>query len=169
MKKTLILLSLLTVIALALTGCAQQTPPAANVETKVEEAAKAAETQVEEAAKAAETAVENAADTAVKTAEDARDAAAAAVASIQKTADQVTSSLELTVEELAKYNGKNGERAYVAVDGVIYDVTDSAAWKEGAHNGFEAGQDLTEAIKTKSPHGVAKLENVVPVGTLKAE
>lgn len=32
--------------------------------------------------------------------------------------------LELTLEELAAYDGKDGNPAYIAVDGVIYDVTD---------------------------------------------
>ena len=74
--------------------------------------------------------------------------------------------LELTLEELAKFNGKDGARAYVAVDGIIYDMTDSAAWKNGDHNSFEAGRDLSEAIKNVSPHGVSKLANVKPVGIL---
>ncbi|RRD92678.1 cytochrome B5 [Clostridiales bacterium COT073_COT-073] len=70
-----------------------------------------------------------------------------------------------TVEELAKYNGKDGAKAYVAIDGVVYDVTEVKAWKEGMHNGFEAGQDLTEAIQ-KAPHGTAKLEGLPVVGKL---
>lgn len=72
---------------------------------------------------------------------------------------------EFTLEELAKYNGKDGSKAYVAVDGVVYDVTDVKAWKEGTHNGAMAGQDLTEAIK-KAPHGTAKLEGLPVVGKL---
>ena len=75
-------------------------------------------------------------------------------------------SVRLTLEELKSFDGKDGRRAYVAVDGIIYDMTDSAAWKNGAHNGFQAGADLTEGIKTKSPHGVGKLENVVEIGRL---
>ncbi len=77
--------------------------------------------------------------------------------------------VKLTLEELAKFNGKDGARAYIAVDGVVYDVTDSAAWKDGAHNGFEAGKDLTTEIKEKSPHGVSKLDNVVKIGVLVTE
>lgn len=76
-------------------------------------------------------------------------------------------SVQLSLEKLAAFNGKDGARAYVAVDGVIYDVTDSAFWKNGSHNGFEAGQDLTQAIKEKSPHGIAKLDNVVKIGEVK--
>ena len=72
-------------------------------------------------------------------------------------------TLELTLTELAKYNGKDGQPAYVAVDGVIYDVSGYAKWKNGEHNGYSAGNDLTDIIKNKSPHGVAKLKGV-PVG-----
>jgi predicted heme/steroid binding protein len=74
--------------------------------------------------------------------------------------------LVLTLEELAKYNGKDGQPAYVAVDGVIYDVSNKPAWKNGEHNGYSAGQDLTEIIKTKSPHGVSKLSGLPVVGKL---
>lgn len=72
----------------------------------------------------------------------------------------------LTLEELAQYDGKEGRKAYVAVDGIIYDMTDSAPWSQGMHNGFQAGRDLTEAIKNVSPHGVSKLSNVPRVGRL---
>lgn len=75
-------------------------------------------------------------------------------------------SIELTIEELGEYNGKDGQPAYVAVDGIIYDVTNSAAWKNGEHNGFEAGKDLTVEIKENSPHGIDKLDNVEEIGTI---
>lgn len=75
--------------------------------------------------------------------------------------------LELTLEELAAFDGKDGRPAYVAVDGVIYDMTNSPFWKNGAHNGFTAGRDLTTEIKTRSPHGVKNLERVPVVGVIK--
>ncbi len=75
----------------------------------------------------------------------------------------------LTLEELKAFDGRDGRPAYVAVDGVIYDMTESRAWKGGAHNGFQAGADLTKEIKEKSPHGVGKLDNVVEIGRLKVE
>ena len=84
-------------------------------------------------------------------------------------AEEPAEELVLTLEELAEYDGTDGKPAYVAVDGVIYDMTDSPAWKEGGHNGFQAGQDLTDAIKNESPHGVAKLDNVPAVGRLADE
>ena len=72
----------------------------------------------------------------------------------------------LTLEELSQYDGTNGNPAYIAVDGVIYDVTNVSAWRNGQHNGFAAGQDLTEEIKNVSPHGVSKLNGITVVGTV---
>ena len=48
-----------------------------------------------------------------------------------------------TRQELASYNGKNGSPAYVSVDGIVYDVTNSAAWGAATHFGLSAGYDLT--------------------------
>ena len=50
-----------------------------------------------------------------------------------------------TSSELSKYDGKNGNPAYVAVDGVVYDVTNNAAWAAASHFGLSAGRDLTGA------------------------
>jgi len=71
-----------------------------------------------------------------------------------------------TLEELEKYDGKDENPAYVAVDGVVYDVSNSSAWRRGEHNGFQAGNDLTDEIKNISPHGVSKLKNLTVVGKL---
>lgn len=59
--------------------------------------------------------------------------------------------IELTLEELSAFDGSNGTRAYIAVDEIIYDVTDSSRWRNGRHNGFQAGQDLTKQILEDSP------------------
>ncbi len=71
-----------------------------------------------------------------------------------------------TLEELANYDGQDGNPAYVAVDGIVYDLTNSGAWRNGKHNGFTAGKDLTEEIKEISPHGVKNLEGIPIVGKL---
>lgn len=76
-------------------------------------------------------------------------------------------NLELTLEELKQYNGKDGQPAYVAVDGIIYDVSEVEAWPAGEHNGNEAGNDLTDVIKDRSPHGVSVLDNLPQVGRIK--
>ena len=36
-----------------------------------------------------------------------------------------------TLDELKNYDGKEGRKAYIAVDGVVYDVTNVAACKVG--------------------------------------
>ncbi|HSP46782.1 MAG TPA: cytochrome b5 domain-containing protein [Clostridiaceae bacterium] len=75
--------------------------------------------------------------------------------------------MEFTLEELAKYNGKDGNRAYVAVDGIVYDVTDVPPWKGGEHQGrVSAGNDLSDEIEDLSPHGKSVLEDLPVVGTL---
>jgi len=96
----------------------------------------------------------------------ATEAPVAAQTAAGATAEPTAALLQLTLEELKQYDGQNGNPAYVAVDGVIYDVTNVPQWKGGKHNGYTAGQDLTDIIKNKSPHGVAKLQGVPIVGEL---
>lgn len=75
-------------------------------------------------------------------------------------------TLELTLEQLKQYNGTNGNPIYIAVDGVIYDVTNDRHWKSGSHEGYSGGKDLTNAIMGKSPHGTSVLDGVPVVGKL---
>lgn len=70
-----------------------------------------------------------------------------------------------TLDELAQYDGKNGNDAYVAVAGTVYDVTHADKWQNGNHYGVKAGTDLTTAIN-RSPHGSSVLEGLPIVGTL---
>lgn len=75
-----------------------------------------------------------------------------------------------TVEELKKYDGKNGNSAYVAVNGIVYDVTNSRLWKNGLHNDCSnstyAGADFSQLINS-SPHGAGIMNKMPVVGTLK--
>ncbi|MFX3617670.1 MAG: cytochrome b5 domain-containing protein [Sporolactobacillus sp.] len=71
----------------------------------------------------------------------------------------------LTLAELKKYNGQNGQPAYVAVSGKVYDVTHAPDWHNGYHHGVQAGQDLTQAIK-HAPHGTSVLSQLKVVGYL---
>ncbi len=76
-----------------------------------------------------------------------------------------TQQKTFTVAELAKYNGQNGNPAYVAVGGTVYDMTKLSAWKNGMHKGLKAGTDLTAAFQS-SPHTKAILNLAKVVGTV---
>ncbi|KRK98541.1 hypothetical protein FD04_GL000273 [Secundilactobacillus odoratitofui DSM 19909 = JCM 15043] len=74
-------------------------------------------------------------------------------------------ALNLTKEELKQYDGKDGHKAYVAIDGTIYDLTDIDAWKGGNHHGLTAGNDLSEQI-LNAPHKKSVLAKLPVVGQL---
>ncbi|HEX9779161.1 MAG TPA: cytochrome b5 domain-containing protein [Geopsychrobacteraceae bacterium] len=72
----------------------------------------------------------------------------------------------MTPEELAEQDGRDGRPAYVAVSGVIYDVSASDLWRDGRHlDQHQAGQDLTEALKS-APHVRTVVERFPSVGRL---
>lgn len=62
----------------------------------------------------------------------------ASISNPQPSADRL-----FTLEELSRYNGKDGNPAYVAVNGIVYDVTGNAAWGGATHFGLTAGTDVT--------------------------
>lgn len=75
---------------------------------------------------------------------------------------------EFTVEELAEYNGSEGKPAYVALNGLVYDVTIAKAWLAGIHNPHSteriAGRDLTEEFEKAPPtHQRADFFKSLPV------
>lgn len=74
--------------------------------------------------------------------------------------------LQLTIDELAAFDGKGGNKAYVAVDGNVYDVTNNRKWLNGDHeDGMSAGRDLSEFISS-SPHGIDILKQFTVVGKI---
>lgn len=80
--------------------------------------------------------------------------------------DEVENLPIMTIEEVAKNNGQDGNNAYIIVDNIVYDVTNSSRWTDGKHNDFEAGQDLSNEIDEVSPHGRRVLDNIEKVGRI---
>lgn len=80
------------------------------------------------------------------------------------------SAASFTVAELAKFDGKNGSKCYVAVDRTVYLIEGRVLWQDGEHqpsNGQAlCGRDLTSVID-KSPHGRSKLPLLTVVGQLR--
>lgn len=75
-------------------------------------------------------------------------------------------NITFTIEELSNYDGTNGKKAYVGVEGIVYDVTNLASWGKGTHFGNFAGMDLTkEFISCHNDKTI--LDNAIKVGTLK--
>jgi len=73
---------------------------------------------------------------------------------------------DLAIEELTRFDGKEGRPACVAYKGTIYDVSESELWKEGTHlRRHLAGFDLTDALK-QAPHEEEKIIAMPVVGEL---
>ncbi|TCO74632.1 cytochrome b5 domain-containing protein [Marinisporobacter balticus] len=73
---------------------------------------------------------------------------------------------QFTIEELAKYDGSNGKPAYIAVNGIVYDVSTESTWGGGTHFGLYAGKDLTDAFN-RCHNNEEILKNLPKVGVLK--
>jgi predicted heme/steroid binding protein len=72
-----------------------------------------------------------------------------------------------TPDELRAFNGRNGSPAYVAHNGIVYDVTGSFLWQNGVHEVLhEAGVDLTAGMD-QAPHGEDLLWKFPMVGILR--
>ena len=75
-----------------------------------------------------------------------------------------------TLEELARYDGEDGNECLVAVDGEVYLIEGFYLWKDGEHTPSmgraRCGLDLTEVIDEESPHGRSKLQLLKKIGTL---
>ncbi len=56
---------------------------------------------------------------------------------------QLNAARTFSIAELSAYNGRDGNPAYVAVNGTVYDVTNNAGWAAATHFGLTAGRDLT--------------------------
>jgi predicted heme/steroid binding protein len=67
-----------------------------------------------------------------------------------------------TLTQLAQYNGRNGNPAYVAVDGVVYDIT--RIFRNGLHFSHQAGRDLSDVYYLR--HAKSAITKYPVVGNL---
>lgn len=85
--------------------------------------------------------------------------------SLKSFSDNSRNLPHMSATQLKTFNGKNGHKSYVALNGYVYDVSKVDEWKGGQHyKGMTAGTDLSPYIKL-SPHGVEiiKQEELTPV------
>jgi predicted heme/steroid binding protein/uncharacterized membrane protein len=76
---------------------------------------------------------------------------------------------EFSMEELSRFDGKEGRPVYILQGGKVYDVTGSKLWKGGLHmRRHHAGTDLSVDLKA-APHGMEVFERYPQVGILKEE
>ena len=78
----------------------------------------------------------------------------------------LTNERNFTIEELANFDGKNGRPAYVAVNGIVYDVTNNRAWAAATHFGLLAGQEFSQEFASCHAGQQSILETLPIVGRL---
>lgn len=82
------------------------------------------------------------------------------------TQQQEADARTVSMAELEAADGLDGRPAWVAVNGVVYDVTNSPGWKDGEHRGgSKAGADLTEEF-VESAHAMDTMSRTPVVGRL---
>ncbi len=88
---------------------------------------------------------------------------------ITDTENDASELMSFTLEELSQFDGRDGRKAYIAVNDNVYDVSNSSMWPNGLHqNQHQAGQDLSDIINS-SPHGISVLANIPLIGYLVEE
>ena len=73
---------------------------------------------------------------------------------------------EITPEELAYYDGADGKPAYVAVNGIVYDVSMIPVWAGGSHFGVLAGKDLSTVFMGCHQGVLERLQRLPIIGAL---
>ncbi|MFC2124107.1 cytochrome b5 domain-containing protein [Bacteroidota bacterium] len=72
---------------------------------------------------------------------------------------------EYTKSQLALRNGQDREEIWCAYNGIIYDLSKSRLWRNGAHYEHWAGQDLSEEL-ADAPHDEKVFSSLNTIGTL---
>jgi mannose-6-phosphate isomerase-like protein (cupin superfamily)/predicted heme/steroid binding protein len=72
---------------------------------------------------------------------------------------------KFTLSELAEFDGTMGKPAYVAINGIVYDVSNSERWRDAMYRGLIAGKDLTH--QHRNYRGLSKrLDRLPKIGIL---
>ncbi len=74
--------------------------------------------------------------------------------------------LILTKEELANFNGENGNPAYISIDGIIYDISNIELLKQSPYNSLKLGSDVTETFYELNDGDESILRDIPMVGLL---
>lgn len=69
---------------------------------------------------------------------------------------------EFSREELKTFDGTDGNPSYIAINGVVYDITGVHIFRDGRHHGVTGGNDVTKLFV----HKPAILNRLKVVGTL---
>ena len=69
-----------------------------------------------------------------------------------------------TLQELAQHNGRNGLPGYIAINNIVYDVTNVQLLKDGRHHGVAPGNDVSDLFV----HNQAILKRLQVVGKLES-
>ena len=69
-----------------------------------------------------------------------------------------------TKETIKDYNGKNGNPGYVAIDGVVYDISDKKLLRGSLRRELRPGVDATRFVK-RDPRVMAVIKELPVVGT----
>ena len=78
-------------------------------------------------------------------------------------ADQADSGQKVfTLQELAQHDGQNGAPAYLAIHGIVYDVTRVKLLKDGLHHDVLPGKDVSDLFI----HNHAILNRLQVIGKL---
>lgn len=78
---------------------------------------------------------------------------------------QLLDTREVTTAELAAATCADGAECWLAVNGIVYDMSGFPSWMPGPHHGIAPGTDATAQF-VDSGHGLAYLEKMPVVGSL---
>ncbi|HBI6896858.1 cytochrome b5 domain-containing protein [Clostridium perfringens] len=80
--------------------------------------------------------------------------------------EESNNMLILTKEELANFNGENGNPAYISIDGIIYDISNIELLKQSPYNSLKLGSDVTETFYELNDGDESILRDIPMVGLL---